>query len=58
MPTEILSIRQYAKTQNKSRQAILKAIADLKEGKKKEHLLPGVLSKKKVGNYYVLEVAI
>lgn len=58
MPKETMSIRQYAKSQNKSRQAVLKAITDCNEGKKKEHLLPGVLNKKKVGNYYVLEVSV
>lgn len=59
MPTEILSVSQYAEKKNKTRQAILKAIKVCNINKqKKQRLLPGVADYKKIGNSYILTVAV
>jgi hypothetical protein len=53
MPSKQLSVSEYAKTiKYCTRQAVLKALS-----KNKMKLLPGVLSVKKIGNQFVLEVS-
>lgn len=59
MPSETLTISQYAKKIKKSsRQSVLKAIKDCEKGKDKWKLLPSVVTYKKIGCYYLLEVSI
>jgi len=55
--TSLLTTTQYGKKVKKSRQSILNAIKKEEKGRKKPHLLPGVISHKKVGRDYILEVS-
>ncbi len=58
MGIKTLTIPQYARIINKSRQAVMSAITKEKKGRPKPHLLPNVISYKKIGRDYILEVAV
>jgi hypothetical protein len=52
----ILTIPQYAKQLNKTRQSVLNAIKKQERGLDKSHLLPRLISFKKLGRDYIVTV--
>jgi hypothetical protein len=58
MPTQSMTIPQYAAKMKCSRQAVHKAIRLMEDKKKKQPLLSKVTSFEKVGKSYVLTVQV
>lgn len=54
--TITLTVPQYAEQLGKKRQAVLRAIKRKEEGQNTSHLLPRLISFKKLGRDYIVEV--